>query len=286
MATIEKRTINVNEDNAKELCWADTLELEDGSYAFRLYLDGSTDGWAHLNDSAKAELYPTATAKPFKLDSYIVASRSGGTMYVTLEFEGTAVHEAKITSITKKTHSQLDITHDLISSSTRATDIAWQVDGSSTISDFRVDSTTIDMYFNRYTVQGFKANRAKGVKDFHISNTNPYHGDPVEVTVELEEGAKWYGWYADPEHTVLMSTDMNMIFESSNDVVAYAYATLGTGFHLMKSGKWINSIEIMRKVNGQWTYIEKSDVDTSVPYVLRFLNDQTNGTLENPINTE
>ncbi len=286
MATVEKRTININEDNAAELCWADTLELEDGSYAFRLYLDGETDGWAHLNDAAKAELYPTATARPFKLDSYITASRSGGTMYVTLELEGTAVHEAKITSISKKEHSQLDITHDLISGSTRATDIAWQIDGSSTVSDFRVDSTTIDMYFNRYEVQGFKANRAKGVKDFHISNTNPYHGDIVEVTVELEEGAKWYGWYADPEHTVLLSADMNMVFESGNDVVAYAYATLGTGLHFKLGGQWFSSIEIMRKVNGQWTYIEKSDVDTSVPYVLWLLYNQTSGTLENSINTE
>ncbi len=286
MATVEKRTININEDNAKELCWAEHLELEGSSYAFVLYLDGSTDGWAHLNEAAMAELYPTETARPFKLDSTIVGSRSAGTMYVTLEFDGTAVHEAKITSISKQEHSQSDITHDLISSSTRATDIAWQVDGSSTVSSFRVDSTTIDMYFNRYTVQGFKANRAKGVKDFHISNTNPYHGDIVEVTVELEEGAKWYGWYADPEHTILMTTDMNMVFESSNDVVAYAYATLGTGFHFKLDGQWFNSIEIMRKVNGQWTYIEKSDVDTSVPYVLWLLYDRTNGTLENSINTE
>jgi hypothetical protein len=270
MATVVKRTLNVNEDNAKELCWADTLQLEDGSYAFVLYLDGSTDGWAHLNDTAKAELYPTETARPFKLDSYIVGSRSAGTMYVTLEFNGTTVHEAKITSITKQERSQLDITHDLISNSTRATDIAWHVDGSSTVSAFRVDSATIDMYFYQYEVHGLKANKAKGVKDIHISNNNPYHGDTVTVTVDLHEGAKWYGWYADPAHTQLLSTEKDMVFESSADVTAYAYATLGTGFRFKKNGQWINSIGIYRKENGTWVEIDKSEVDiTSSRYVLQ-----------------
>lgn len=250
MATIEKFTLNVNEDNAKELCWSEYLELEGGTYAFVLYMDGSSEGWAHLNDTAKAELYPTETARPFKLDSTIVGSKSAGTMYVMLEFDGTAVHEAKITSISKQEHSQSDITNDLISSSTRATDIAWQIDGSSTVSIFRVDSTTINMYFNRYTIQGFKANRANGVKNFHISNPNPYHGDPVEVTVELEEGAKWYGWYADPEHTVLIAEDMNLTFESSNDVIAYAYATLPTGISIKNNSQWEHTIDILEKVNG------------------------------------
>lgn len=269
MATVEMFTLNVNEDNAKELCWADTLQLEDGSYAFRLYLDGHTDGWAHLNDSAKAQLYPTATAKPFKLDSYIVASRSGGTMYVTLEFEGTAVHEAKITSITKKKHSQLDTTHDLISSSTRATDIAWQIDGSSTISDFRVDSTTINMYFNRYEISLHKATRAKGVESVSISNPNPYQGDMVTATATLVNGAKWYGWYTDPEHTQLLTSDQTVSWYPGEDLVAYAYASLPTGFYFKEEGKWINSIGIFRKENGSWVKIEKTDVNiTSNRYIL------------------
>lgn len=264
MATVETFTLVVDEDNAKELCWADTLQLEDGSYAFRLYLDGSTNGWAHLNDSAKATLYPTATARPFKLDSYIVASRSGGTMYVTLEFEGTTIHEAKITSITKKEHSQLDITHDLISNSTRATDIAWQIDGSSTISDFRVDSTTINMYFNRYEISLYKANRAKGVESVSISDPNPYQGDMVTATATLVNGAKWYGWYSDPEHTQLLTADQTVSWYPGEDLVAYAYASLPTGLSFKENGQWINSIEILKKVNGEWVYLEdKSEVDIS-----------------------
>ena len=264
MATVETFTLVVDEDNAKELCWADTLQLEDGSYAFRLYLDGSTNGWAHLNDDAKAQLYPTATARPFKLDSYIVASRSGGTMYVTLEFEGTTVHEAKITSITKKEHSQLDITHDLISNSTRATDIAWQIDGSSTISDFRVDSTTVNMYFNRYEIILYKANRAKGVESVSISDPNPYQGDMVTATATLVNGAKWYGWYSDPEHTHLITADQTVSWYPGEDLVAYAYASLPTGLSFKENGQWINSIDILKKVNGEWVYIDdKSEVDIS-----------------------
>ena len=266
MATIEKFTLNVNEDNAKELCWADTLQLEDGSYAFRLYLDGHTDGWAHLNDEAKAQLYPTATAHPFKLDSYIVASKSGGTMYVTLEFDGTAVHEAKITSITKQTHTQLDTTHDLISSSTRATDIAWQIDGSSTVSDFRVDSATIDMYFNRYEIVLHKANRARGVESVSISNSNPYQGDMVTATATLVDGAKWYGWYSDPEHTQLITSDLTVSWYPGEDLVAYAYATLPTGISIKDNSQWKHTIDILEKVNGEWIYRDKNELDLSQSY--------------------
>lgn len=268
MASIVERSINVNEDNAKELCWAEHLELEGGSYAFVLYLDGSTDGWAHLNEAAMAELYPTETARPFKLDSTIVGSRSAGTMYVMLEFDGTAVHEVKITSISKQEHSQSDITHDLISSSTRATDIAWQVDGSSTVSAFRVDSTTIKMYFYQYEMNMQKANKAKGVESIIVDNTNPYHGDMVTVSANLVEGAKWYGWYSDPEHTNLIAADQTVTFEANSDITAYAYATLGTGLNFKKNNEWINSINIYKKINGVWTDIDKNDVDLAQIYVM------------------
>ena len=40
MATVVETSINITEDNAKTYCWADTLQLEDRTYAFALYLDG------------------------------------------------------------------------------------------------------------------------------------------------------------------------------------------------------------------------------------------------------
>ena len=76
MATTVVRTLRIDENNAKTYCIADTLELEQSTYAFYLYMDGDDQGYATLNDAAKEILYPTATARPFKVESKISASSS------------------------------------------------------------------------------------------------------------------------------------------------------------------------------------------------------------------
>jgi hypothetical protein len=123
------------------------------------------------------------------------------------------------------------------------------------------------MYFNQYDVYGYKANRAKGIKNINISTNHPYHGDMVTVTVDLYEGALWYGWYADPEHTILISEDKDLYFESGGDITAYAYASLPTGISVKKNSQWQPTMEILEKKNGEWVYIEKNDIDLNT---LRF----------------
>lgn len=232
MATTTTRSLLIDENNASTYCTATVLELSQSSYAFYLYLDGEKYGYAHLNDAGKALIYPTATARPFQLDSVMSHSKSGGSATVKLEFNDVAVHTTSISGISQKEHSQTGIVADVISNSTRSTKIGWHVEGSSTVSAFRVGHVQITLHFNQYNMVCNKANRAKGVASMSISSATPYEGDPVTFSATLIDGAKWYGWYSDPEHTQLVSTDREYTIIAGGDVTLYAYASLGTGFHV------------------------------------------------------
>jgi hypothetical protein len=271
MATTVKKTLLIDENNAKTYCTATKLELEQSSYAFYLYLDGQSDGWAHLNDAGKEVLYPTATAHPYQIDSLMSHSKSGGNADVILEFDDIAVHTTEITGLSQKVHSQTGITGDIITNSTRATKIGWHIDGSSTVSAFRVGHVEVSFYFNQYEFNGYKVKRAKGIESVTVSSNSPYEGDPTTFSVTLVEGAKWYGWYSDEEHTQLVSTDMDYTIIAGEDITLYAYASLGTDFYVKKDANWINSIDILKKVDGIWVYVDKTDIDLDKQFQVKFL---------------
>ena len=88
MATVITKELNITIDNSPTYCTAVNCDLAEETYAFRKYLNGSTDGYATLNDAAKELLFPSNTAHPFKADSAISCSRSGGTCTVALQFGG------------------------------------------------------------------------------------------------------------------------------------------------------------------------------------------------------
>jgi hypothetical protein len=266
MATTVKKTLLIDENNAKTYCTATNLELQQSSYAFYLYLDGKSDGWAHLNDAGKEALYPTATAHPYQIDSLMSHSKSAGKADVILEFDDVAVHTTEISGISQSVHSQTGITNDIITNSTRATKIGWHIDASSTVSAFRVGHVEVSFYFNQYEFNGYKAKRAKGVDSITVSSNSPYEGDPTTFSVTLVEGAKWYGWYSDEAHTQLVSTDMNYTVIAGEDLTLYAYASLGTGLYIKKDGNWINSIDIYKKDGDAWVLIEKEEVDLEKLY--------------------
>lgn len=271
MANVITTSLLIDEHNAKTYCTATNLELQQSSYAFYLYLDGKSDGWAYLNDAGKEALYPSATAHPFRLDSIMSHSRSGGSADVNLEFDDIVVHNTKIEGLSQKEHVKTEIVDDVVLNSTRATKIGWHVDGSSTVSAFRVGHVQVDFYFNQYSFTGNKALKAKGVDTITISNPAPYEGDPVTFSATLFEGAKWYGWYADEAHTQLVSKDLDYTIIAGEDITLYAYASLGTGLYLKKDNQWINSINIYKKINGEWIDITKTDFNVNGNYTLEFL---------------
>lgn len=139
MAKIVQTTLQISEDNVERYCIADGLSLNTGGYAIRLYLNGHTKGSAILNDAAKEILYPSATAHPFKIDSFMRANKSGGSMTISLQFDGTSVEsETGSWGTGLKNKTKEGISDPVVINSNRSTEIKWHIKGSSTVSRFSI----------------------------------------------------------------------------------------------------------------------------------------------------
>lgn len=225
MATVIQKSLQLDEANIEQYCSADGLSLNAGGYAIRKWLNGSTSGYATLNDAAKNVLYPTATSHLFKIDSEIRGSRSAGSMTVNLEFGGTVVHSESYTSTSLSTRTKTDITDSVVTNSSRDTQIRWNVKGANANTQ-RVSHVKLVLYFYQYAVSAGIGANANGVQSVSVSDSAPYYGDTVTFTPKLINGATWYGWYSDAECTNLVSTSQNYSVSPSSDITLYAKATI------------------------------------------------------------
>ena len=226
MATVVQTTLQFSEADVEQYCIADGLSLNTGGYAIRLYLNGHTHGSAILNDAAKEVLYPSATAHPFKIDSFMRANKSGGSMTISLQFGGTDVHsESSGWGTGLKNKTKEGISDSVVVNSDRSTEIKWHIKGSSTVSRFSIASTRLTFYFNQYEMQSLVGNNVNGVQEATVSNVSPYQGDAVVFTPKLVQGATWVGWYSDVACTDLVSTDQNYSVSPMSDLTLYAKAT-------------------------------------------------------------
>lgn len=227
MAKVVQTTLQISENNVEQYCIADGLSLNTGGYAIRLYLNGHTQGSAILNDAAKEVLYPSATAHPFKIDSFMRANKSGGSMTISLQFDGTSVEsETGSWGTGLKNKTKEGISDPVVINSTRSTEIKWHIKGSSTVSRFSIASTKLTFYFNQYTMTPHIGTNAQGIKSVNVSTSTPCQGDTVTFSAELEKGAVWNGWYSDAACTNLVSANNNYSFTASSDVTLYAKATV------------------------------------------------------------
>lgn len=224
MATVVQKSLQLEEANVEQYCSADGLSLNAGGYAIRKWLNGSTSGYATLNDAAKEVLYPTATSHPFKIDSEIRGSRSAGSMTVNLEFGGTVVHSESYTSTSLSTKTKTDITDSVVTDSSRNTQIRWNVKGANANTQ-RVAHVKLVLYFYQYAMSAGIGTNANGVQSVSVSNSAPYYGDTVTFTPKLVNGATWYGWYSDAECTNLVSTSQSYSV-AATDLTLYAKATI------------------------------------------------------------
>lgn len=226
MATVVQTTLLISESTVEQYCTADGLSLNTGGYAIRLYLNGHTQGSAILNDAAKEVLYPSATAHPFKIDSFMRANKSGGNMTISLQFNEADVHsESSGWSTGLKDKTKEAITDSIVTDSNRSTEIKWHIKGSSTVSRFSIASTKLAFYFNQYTMQSLVGDGANGIQETTVSNASPYQGDTVVFSPKLVQGATWAGWYSDAACTNLVSTDQNYSVSPTSDLTLYAKAT-------------------------------------------------------------
>lgn len=226
MAKVVQTTLQIAEANAEQYCIADGLSLNTGGYAIRLYLNGHTYGSAILNDAAKEVLYPSATAHPLKIDSFIRANKSGGSMTISLQFDGTSVDsETGSWGTGLKDKIKEGISDPVVINSDRSTEIKWHIKGSSTVSRFSIASTRLTFYFNQYEMRPLIGNDANGIQEATVSNASPYQGDTVVFTPKLVQGATWVGWYSDAACINLVSTDQNYSVSPTSDLTLYAKAT-------------------------------------------------------------
>lgn len=264
MATVVTKELNITVHNSKIYCFADHLDLADQTYAFKKYFNGSTDGYATLNGIAKNTIFPSAAARPFKADSEISCSRSGGTCIVALQFNGTDIHSESFTSITQQVKSKSGIVNAELTRSTRSTQIRWHVHGGNASSQ-HVKHVILKLYFNQYTMQAI----GDGVATATVSNTSPYQGDSVIFSAVVPNGVAWLGWYSDPACTILVSTDQSYSVSPESDLTLYAKSKkVGSGVYLKRSGAYSEASSVYKKQNGVWSKIDKSSIDQTKKYKL------------------
>ena len=247
MAKVVQTTLQISESNVEQYCTADGLSLNTGGYAIRLYLNGHTQGSAILNDAAKEVLYPSATAHPFKIDSFIRANKSGGHMTISLQFNGTSVQsETGDWGTELKNKTKEGISDPVVINSNRSTEIKWHIKGSSTVSRFSIASTKLTFYFNQYEMRPLVGNNANGIQKVTVSNASPCQGDTVTFTPKLVNGATWDGWYSDAACTNLVSTDKNYSVSPSSDITLYAKATANVTLYNVSAvaGSEITSVSV------------------------------------------
>ena len=247
MAKVVQTTLQIHESNVEQYCIADGLSLNTGGYAIRLYLNGHTNGSAILNDAAKEVLYPSATAHPFKIDSFIRANKSGGKMTISLQFDGTSVQsETGDWGTGLKNKTKNGISDPVVINSNRSTEIKWHIKGSSTVSRFSIASTRLTFYFNQYEMRPLVGDNANGIQKVTVSNASPCQGDTVTFTPKLVNGATWVGWYSDAACTNLVSTDQNYSVSPSSDITLYAKATIDATLYNVSAvaGSEVTSVSV------------------------------------------
>ena len=224
MSTIVSKKLSIDKNNIEQYCDADNVSFNVADHAWRKWLNGSTNGYIILKTEGKSVIYPTDTARPFKADSLISASRSAGACKVDLQFAGTKVHEESYTSGSQTQKSKSNITDAVVTNSTKATEIKWHVNGANG-NNLRGDLLELTLYFNRYIMIPRIGSNVQGIKSVSVSTSTPYQGDTVTFSAELIKGVEWNGWYSDAACTNLVSGNRNFSFIADADVTLYAKAT-------------------------------------------------------------
>lgn len=267
MSNIVNKKLSIDKNNIEQYCDAQNVSFNVSDHAWRKWLNGSTDGYVILKSEGKAALYPTDTARPFKADSLISASRSAGTCTVDLQFAGTNVHSESYTSGTQKQKSKTDITDSAVTNSTKATEIKWHVYGKNGDNQ-RGDLIELTLYFNQYSAQALIGNGANGVQSVSVSNFAPYYGDTITFGVKLVQGATFDGWYSDSACTQLVSTDTTYSIAPTADVTLYAKATTDATLYNVSAvaGSEITSVNVSDSIvpeGGTATFAAQANTECS-----------------------
>lgn len=257
MATEVVKELELTYDNATTYLIAHTLELHESSLGnhmvMRLYMDGSTTGYAILNDAARALLFPSSTARPHQLDvkfaSYAQFNRADNS--VAFSVSGEELHRASGLG-TSATHVDESFTGATIDGMTKTTEMRFTLHSNSTVCAVCVISADLTLHFWQYACAANAA--GNGIANAAVSNVAPYQGESITFTATLKPGASWHGWYSDAACTQLVSTSQSYTTAAA-DLTLYAKATrevTGTGSYAKVGGQWAEAQVVYKKVNGAW----------------------------------
>lgn len=220
---IASRALTIERSNVKSYMTADDITLDSSYSGDDVALRSSAKtGYAIFNDAAKTVLFPNATAKPIKADSFVKcgSSTSNSNNYCELQFDGTAVHKVLCS---QKTDTASNLTNAAITGATKASTIRYKLNINNLFVIGVVHTMTLTLYFNEYALS---ATAVDGVRTATVSKNTAYDGDSVTFSAELYSGAAWDGWYSDAACTNLVSTSQSYTVSPTADMTLYAKATL------------------------------------------------------------
>lgn len=231
MPTKVKRTLLVtNKDTAKTYLEADGLSLgitSFGNYILaRLYMNGSKNGYAILNEKSRAILYPNDKAHPVEADANFFTSvlTDNKNCYVSLLFDDSQVASEVPTS--KGVYADVKgLKDEAILQSSKNSVIRFHLHVNNTVNAVTLQKIDLSLYFIQYACV------AKSVSSnvtATVDKVEAYDGDIVTFTATVADGETFEGWYSDVACTNLVSTDRIYSVSPISDLTLYAKDTHDT----------------------------------------------------------
>lgn len=228
MPTKVKRTLLVtNKDDAKTYLNADGVSLgitSFGNYILaRLYMNGGKNGYAILNDTSKAILYPNDKAHPVEADVNFFTSvlTDNKNCYVSLLFDDSQVASEIPTS--KGVYTDVKgLKNEAILQSSKNSVIRFHLHANNTVNAVTLQKIDLSLYFIQYAcVSKSVSNTVTATVD----KAEAYDGDIVTFTATVADGETFEGWYSDVACTSLVSTDQIYSVSPTADLTLYAKDT-------------------------------------------------------------
>lgn len=228
MPTKVKRTLLVtNKDNAKTYLNADGVSLgitSFGNYILaRLYMNGGKNGYAILNDTSKAILYPNDKAHPVEADVNFFTSvlTNNKNCLVGLLFDDVQVASEVPPSSGVYTDVK-GLKDEAILQSSKNSVIRFHLHANNTVNAVTLQEINLSLYFMQYACT---AKSVSSTVTATVDKTEAYDGDTVTFTATVADGETFEGWYSDISCTNLVSTDQNYSVSPTSDLILYAKDT-------------------------------------------------------------
>lgn len=228
MPTKVKRTLLVtNKDDAKTYLNADGVSLgitSFGNYILaRLYMNGGKNGYAILNDTSKAILYPNDKAHPVEADVNFFTSvlTNNKNCLVGLLFDDSQV--ASQVPPTSGIYTDVKgLKDEAILQSSKNSVIRFHLHANNTVNAVTLQEINLSLYFMQYACA---AKSVSNTVTATVDKAEAYDGDIVTFTATVADGETFEGWYSDVACTNLVSTDRIYSVSPTSDLILYAKDT-------------------------------------------------------------